>query len=441
MDSDGTRHGLSIGDRLRMGRLFRKLFLAFWLAMMLSFLAGMTYLSLTGQHGRDEQIRGLRADLMFKSAETVVARDGIDAGLALLARWRDTPYLPRMDLIDGEDRDRFPVRGETRVVKAPDGSVHHLVSDSPAIEVGPISAPMAVPIVSGAVVGFLFSLFLAWYLSRPLQHLRWGFDAVAQGRFDTRIMPRMGRQRDEIVDLARDFDKMAARLQALVDARQRLLHDISHELRSPLTRLQVAIGLAKQNPQKTDQMLERIDHEAERLDAMVEELLTLARLESGPETLPRERVDLIELLGAIAEDAAFEAQAAGKSVDFSATGRFVADVSGELLYRAFENVIRNAVKFTRPGTCVTVEARIRGSGEGGDLDILVTDHGPGVPVDMLDRIFEPFLRVDVGVGVTGFGLGLAISRRAIESHGGRIRADLAGDGGLLMRITLPGARA
>lgn len=132
-------------------------------------------------------------------------------------------------------------------------------------------------------------IFLAWYLSRPLRHLREALLSVAQGNLATRVRPLMGRRRDEIVDLGADFDAMADRLQQLVEARQRLLHDISHELRSPLTRMQVAIGLLRQDPARTEAMVERIDAEAQRLDAMVGEVLTLARLEDTPTTAPQWR--------------------------------------------------------------------------------------------------------------------------------------------------------
>src|SRR5207249_6291638 len=135
-------------------------------------------------------------------------------------------------------------------------------------------------IVIGIVTSLVFSALLAWYLTRPIRNLRWAFDAAAAGRLETRVSPLMGRRRDEIADLGRDFDRMAQQLQNLVSAQRRLLHDVSHELRSPLARLQAAIGLARQQPAKLDTSLERIEREAMRLDSMVGEVLALARLES-----------------------------------------------------------------------------------------------------------------------------------------------------------------
>ncbi|WP_206199264.1 sensor histidine kinase, partial [Parasulfuritortus cantonensis] len=209
--------------------------------------------------------------------------------------------------------------------------------------------PLA-PLVFAAFAILVTGLALVWYLSRPLRHLKWALDRVAEGRFDTRVQPLMGSQRDEIVDLAQDFDRMAAQLQLLTESRELFLHDVSHELRSPVTRMQAAIGLLRQNPEQTPAMVDRLEIECERLDALVEELLTLYRLEAGRSDEGRERVDIVELLHAIAEDADFEARAASRFVVIDAPDKFIAEVDGELIYRAFENVIRNAVKFTASGT-------------------------------------------------------------------------------------------
>ena len=291
------------------------------------------------------------------------------------------------------------------------------------------------PVIAGALVSLAFSTLAAWYLSKPIRHLRWALHQVAEGHLDVRVQPLMGHRRDDVADLGRDFDRMAQQLQQSLAAHKRLLHDVSHELRSPLARLQAAIGLARQNPQKLEPMLERIEREAERVDRLVGELLTLARLESADMSPPRERVDLIELLGAIADDAQFEARASGRDVLLRADASFVAEVGAELIYRAFENVIRNAVKYTREGSAVEIEARV--VADGAALEVAVGDRGPGVPQAALQAIFEPFQRLAVEQPIAGFGLGLAIARRAIESHGGSIQACQRDGGGLLMYIRLP----
>jgi len=305
----------------------------------------------------------------------------------------------------------------------------------PDDEIAMIGFVPVVPFVSGAFAMLVTSMSMAWYLSRPLHHLRWALHRVTEGHLDTRVKARMGRRRDEIVDLASDFDRMASQLQLLTEAQNVLLHDISHELRSPLTRLQVAIGLLRQNPAQLDSMLERIERESQRLDALIEELLTLHRLEAGMMGIATERVDVIELLQAIVEDAQFEAHGVGKEVGSQISGHFVASVNGELVCRAFENVIRNAIKFSGEGTSVQVVAHVSISDD--QLICTVQDRGPGVPPQMLDAIFQPFMRVPGSEPVHGSGLGLAIAKRALSLHGGDITAQPREGGGLTVTMVLP----
>ncbi|GAO96417.1 hypothetical protein PSA5_26885 [Pseudomonas syringae pv. actinidiae] len=243
------------------------------------------------------------------------------------------------------------------------------------------------PLITGTFMSALFSWFLSSYLVAPLMKLREAMGKVARGRFDTRVKPDMGRRRDEIVDLAEDCDRMANQLKVMADSQQQLLHDISHELRSPLTRMSAAIGLLRQEPSQLD-MLERVERESEKMDALIEELLTLARMQSHPESLSREAVDVISLLAAIVEDAEFEAGLKQCRVRLQAPGSFVAQVDGELLYRAFENVIRNAVRHTAVGSDVVVVANVQAYPAG--LIVNVIDQGPGVDEECLQRIFQPF---------------------------------------------------
>lgn len=278
------------------------------------------------------------------------------------------------------------------------------------------------------------SALLAWYFAKPVRNLRWALGAVAEGRLETRIQSRMGRRRDEIADLGRDFDRMALELQRLVESQRQLLHDVSHELRSPLARLQAAIGLARQDPRQIEMTFDRIECESTRLATLVGELLTLARLESGRDETPARSLDLVELLADIAEDARFEARSNGRDLHFSGSGeRFVLG-RAEPLHRAFENVLRNAVKYTCPGS--TVEVALDGA-DSGHVCVSVRDHGPGVLPRELETIFQPFHRGHRNAATEGFGLGLAIARRAIQSHQGTILASLPEDGGLRVEIRLP----
>jgi two-component system OmpR family sensor kinase len=288
-------------------------------------------------------------------------------------------------------------------------------------------------IAIGTASSLAVSALLAWYLARPIRNLRWAFNAAADGKLETRVLPRMGRRRDEIADLGRDFDRMAQQLQTLVSAQARLLHDLSHELRSPLARLHAAAGLLRQDPENLPRSLDRIEHETDRLDALLGEVLDLARLEGGTSPAPMGRLDLAELVSNIVEDARFEAEASAREVAFRSRDAAIVSGRADLLHRAIENVVRNAVKYAPTGTGVEVELRATAS----SAILAVTDRGPGVPADELARIFEPFYQADSERRVDGFGLGLAIAQRAIHLHGGSIRATNQSSGGLRVEIELP----
>lgn len=300
------------------------------------------------------------------------------------------------------------------------------------VSIGPL--PL-VPLVSGLVAMFIAGAAVAWYLSGPIRHLRRGLNRVAQGDFEVRVAPLLRHRRDELTELAEDFDRMVAQLQQLTQSRQILLHDISHEMRSPLARMQAAIGLLRQDSEQIPGMVDRIERESQCLDALIEELLTLHRMEAAPEAWAQDTVDVLDLLQAVADDADFEAGARGCRVLLKASGEFVASVRGELLCRAFENVIRNAVKYTAVGTTVEVEAKLVDAGL--TLQVTVCDRGPGVPEHLRTAMFEPFTRLDHSPAVRGAGLGLAIARRALAIDGGRIAAGGRDGGGMTMTIWLP----
>lgn len=292
-------------------------------------------------------------------------------------------------------------------------------------------------ITSGIIMSFLSSFFLAWYFAKPIRSLRNAFKALASGDLSSRAAPSIGSRRDELADLGHDFDYMATQLQSLVAAKRRLLHDVSHELRSPLARLQVSIGLARQQPEKTMSSLERIEHEAARLDKLVGEVLTLSRLESGVTQPMDDYLDILELLDTVVDDARFEAEAMSKQVIFQCdlNDNPVIQGHGELLYRAIENVIRNAIRHTPTNTAVllTVHRDLTNY-----LHIIIDDQGKGVPIEYIERIFDPFQRgVNSQTIGNGYGLGLAIAKRAIEHHGGSILASNRVPQGLRVHITLP----
>jgi two-component system OmpR family sensor kinase len=331
----------------------------------------------------------------------------------------------------GPESNRFRL---AQTVTAPDGGRYQLVYVASGGR-GPFELPPSI-LLASAAAGFVFSIGLAFYLTRPLMMLRQGFGRVAQGDLQVRLAGKVGRRGDEISDLARDFDSMAARLEQLLEARDRLLNDVSHELRSPLTRLQLAIGLARQDPRKIEPSLNRIERESEKLEAMVRELLALARAESGVLEDSAEYFDPIAVLESVVTDARFEAQAQHRSVLLALPGidedrRPSVQGNAELIRRAMENVVRNAVRFSPPGGTVRVSMDLVRSPLRYRCGVL--DEGAGVDPAVLDKLFEPFVRADT----RGVGLGLAIAKRAITAHGGVIAARNAAEGGFSVEIELP----
>lgn len=290
-------------------------------------------------------------------------------------------------------------------------------------------------IVASIIVAGLIAYLLALYLTSPLKKLRSTVQAFAQGNLDVRVSPRLGNRRDELADLGRDFDHMAERISVLIDSQKRLLADISHELRSPLARLAVALELARKNSSPAAAApLNRIEQEGERLNELVGQLLAITRLESGAERVPAETVVLEDLVHQVVDDANFEAKPLGKEVKVLQLEKSRVNGSAELLRSAVENVVRNAVRYTATGSAVEVNL----SRELDIATLTVRDHGPGVPEADLERIFEPFYRVsearDRSSG--GTGLGLSIADRTVKLHGGSISAKNAGDG-LQVTIRLP----
>lgn len=292
------------------------------------------------------------------------------------------------------------------------------------------------PLASAVLGSLIFALLLAWYFSKPIRSLRSAFTAVAGGDLGVHLGADMGARRDELADLGRDFDTMVERLGALMDGQRRLLHDVSHELRSPLARLQAAIGLARQQPEKMESSLDRIERESVRMDKLVGELLTLSKLEAGALTPNKEEVNVDELLDNLVVDARFEAEASGRKLEFSGNSGLTLKGDAELLHRALENVLRNALKQTPIHSTVLLEAEIDPASS--TLCIVIHDRGPGVPESELNQIFEPFFRgVESVKSTDGHGLGLAIAQRVVAAHGGSIRASNRQGGGLTVEIRLP----
>ncbi len=301
---------------------------------------------------------------------------------------------------------------------------------------------LVVPVIT-LVAGGVFCFLIARHVTAPLMKLSAASEGIAGGRLDTRAGTDLQKRHDEIGGLGRAFDRMADRIEALVKEQQELLANISHELRSPLARMNVALELLQREGAVNDSgNVKRIALEAQRLDQLIGQLLLLSRLDSKLVARDRSPVDLTNLAHEVAGDANFEARATSRCVEADVHDRCVVDGDEELIRSALENVIRNAVRFTPEGARVEVSLRSEPSEDPPRAVLRVRDHGPGVPESMLPEIFQPFTRASAnGRDSNGAGLGLAIAQRAVAVHGGTIHAVNMVDGGLMVEIRLPMKRS
>ena len=392
-----------------MGRLFWKFFLIFWLAQLVTVLGvGVSaWLLHTGHGSRPFPGPAMGAPMGPPTAAMNGPRQG------------PPPGPP------GADRGAPPMPGPAYSPGPGPG---------PGPDHGGADWPLPVlPIVAGSIVSLLFAAWMALRVSRPIRALRRALGALSGGQLQTRVPQGRGQFADEIDDLGRDFNQMAARMQALVGSQRRLLHDVSHELRSPLARLQVTAGLLQQQPDRSPEFASRMLRDTQRMDDLIGELLTLARQEAGVTDVPLERFKLQDLLHELLESAAVEAQARPCRLDSVVLEDAPLQGRVQDVHRALENIVRNAIRHTAPGTLVRV-ALVRADG---CWEIAVDDQGPGVFADDLARIFEPFYRGAPAVGKVGHGLGLAISQRIVESHGGTVLAHNRSEGGLRVVVRLP----
>lgn len=439
------------------GLLFWKILLGFWLTFLIISQLLWLGFSLYGKHREPPENLAARriVNLQMTSAVSVLQRGGMEALNDMMADWSDNDRrffsvqvmkkppqeLPRGDL----NRDMRPGEFPKEVIEwvtGADGQQYQLRYNVQALREDSnmtgghrsfLNVPEPMLFIAGGS-GLLFSLFLAWNLTRPMRQLREGFDRVSKGDLDVRLFPKMRRRHDELSIVAQDFDAMVERLAVLVRAREELLHDVSHELRSPLARLQLATGLARQTPESVGQSLDRIDEEARRLDKMIGELLTLSRAEH--QNLPDEQYfDLLGLLEAVANDARYEAQVTGVDILLQAerNGDYTVRGDAKLIRSAVENVVRNALRFSTHGQ----QVKITLLQEHGWLIINVSDRGPGVNADKLSSIFDPFVRVNSPLSGKGYGLGLSIVRKVMLAHQGEVSAVNGKNGGLELTMKLP----
>lgn len=301
---------------------------------------------------------------------------------------------------------------------------------------GPVALWFLAALLSAGVACYA----LARHIVGPVARLRAGARELGKGNLSVRVRPAMGKRRDEFWDLAGDFDRMAEQIESLMEAQRNLIRDISHELRSPLARMNLAVELARSGKGKElARNLDMIERESRRLEELVEQMLTLSLLESARGKGETTEIRVTEILEKIISDVDFEAARRDARVRLAGESSVTVRGSHRFLRSALENVIRNAAYYTSPGTEVEVSVRESLDGDRRSALISVRDHGPGVPEGQLEEIFEPFRRVghsrDRRSG--GVGLGLSIAKRIVDFYGGTIEAVNAPDGGLCVELSFP----
>jgi two-component system sensor histidine kinase CpxA len=450
-----------------MRSLFLKIFLSFWLALALSLVVAILLTIATrptrqlssaeamqskyladaleayqrgGSPGLDEYLRYLRDKqhvhaVLFDEHGPLVAhpvrpwfietyRGSRHTADTLLGRL--SPHFPMLKAeMTGPDRHRY-----TLVTELPPGQNALF---------GPSGIP-ALGILIAILSSGLVCYFLAHYLTSPILRLRNAAQKLAAGELSARAGAHESLGTDEVSQLVRDFDTMAEQIEKLVNAQSRLLKDISHELRSPLARLTVALELARQRTgPEAETVLDRISLESNRMNELIASLTTIARLESGTGTLSKVPVQLEDIVEEVSRDAAFEAQARNCQVETEILDELPVLGDRALLHSAVENVVRNATRYTGDGTTVSIHAEKAQHWGVEEAVIRVTDSGPGVPEDSLEKIFQPFYRIDDARGRStgGVGLGLAITDQAVRLHGGSVKASNLPGGGLLVEMRLP----
>jgi len=405
---------------------------------------------------REDGLEGLEKWLKARNARhpgqrtLVVDPSGRDIlGQALPRRPRPLP--PGTDArppgADDRFRDRPPPSAMSRprhgppgaVIHSADGTAYAVLFDPPPRRGAfspPFSGPARAVLLALAIaISGLVSFLLARSISRPLGELQRTARTLADGRLEARTSPAVAARGDELGALAREFDTMAERLSALIAARQQLLRDLSHELRSPLARLRMAVDLARQPGADPAREFERIEREGGRLETLIAQILQYARLERDPATLERRPVDVVEILRQVVHDAEYESQSPPGRITL-ATPSSIPELRADpqLLHAAFDNVLRNALLHGGEGP-IEIDAR----DDAAAVTVSVRDHGPGVPPAELERIFEPFYRVHDATTAAphGSGIGLAVAAKAVQLHGGSLMAENSSGGGLQMTFTLP----
>ncbi len=443
-----------------MGQLFWKFLLAFWLALILAFGAVFTLNQLSQSPEQNRALFSPQGRFFLQNAQQLIDSGGVPLLLTLVQNWQDDPMAREQLLVlnaAGTDLLGRPVpaelqaspRTKTLTVQANDQPLQLVLVDkdnfwqqravaiserfSPRDATGQVRPGLARPgqpplrppfwfhplflLIAVIVTSMAASLGLAWYFAAPVRQLKVALSELPQRQWQTQLSSDMTGRRDEFGALARSFNQMAQQVYQAIVSQRRLLHDVSHELRSPLARLQLLTGLVRQHPADLELALEKIEAEAARLDQLVGEILTFSRLESGEVQPQIIAVPVHELLESICDDATLEAHNRQQQLVLEQNPPAWVQADAELLFRALENVVRNAIKYAGSGATI----RISSCRLPTELLISIADNGPGVAPELLPLLFNPFFRADKQTD--GVGLGLSIALRAVATCGGQISAE------------------
>ncbi len=442
--------------------LFLKIFLWFWLAIAL-IVGGLFFITWTTQSVPfATQWQNRFGDMMNLHAETATQIYEIEGEVGLnhflnrladsrrimgVAYYQDGKLIANKKLsINADELVKRAMSSETaefesggddsdyfsRKVSLKNGGYAVLVAqwERPRMPIpfGPDWQTRILRIFTLILIAGLVCYALARYLTSPIKNLSLATKQLAEGDLKVRIASK---RRDEIGQLSRDFDEMAERIESLLTSQERLTRDISHELRSPLARMNVALELARNTPENQS-FLTRIETESQRLNEMITNILTLSKLESKSETIEKKELNLSSLFDSVVADAQFEANAKGKSVEIICKEECRILGNERLLRSAIENVLRNAVRYTNEKVLISLKV------ESKKAIIKIQDYGGGIPDAELKEVFRPFYRVSESRTRKsgGIGLGLAITEQSVNAHQGDVSAKNT-DGGLLVEIKLP----
>ena len=453
-------------------KLFQRIFATFCMVIVLGiFIASFSFWVMQSRLNENHirQSRNIESSLLSNAMITFQTQ-GAAATRDLLARWQNHPAAKNVLVIAGDSKKELLGRevSESEIEHAYDFALKNPTSnlamiyydpfgeenlffirhfDSPQVERLPglfIPGLPFAPVwheftlfVGIVIVGLILAYILANNISEPIKILEQGMSRLARGELEARVSQQLDERRDELASLGVQFDAMAEQLQKLVSKERHLLHHVSHEMRSPLARMQAILGLIEARPEKQNEYITRLSNELTRMDSLVEELLTLSRLETSNIPMEKESFAVIPFIQQLVEDCQAVAEQRGHHMVLE-IGQIKDDVqlygNESYLYRAFDNVIRNAMNYSPKGSKIRIvlhEDRKK------NVHIEIIDNGPGVKPEQLPYIFTAFYRADSSNGKTGTGLGLAITKHITQQHHAKLFAENVEPNGLNVHFIFP----